>query len=81
MPYAITHSYDHQREAGLASGAIKRRAAISAYANVLPLIRYLRSKKLSFRRIARRLNDNDLRTRTGAKWTAMQCWRVLQRGS
>jgi hypothetical protein len=81
MPYAITHNFDHQREAGLASGAIKRRAAIKAYSPVYPLLRYLRTKKLSFRQIAARLNANGLLTRTGAKWTAMQCWRVLQRGS
>jgi hypothetical protein len=73
-----------QRRATLAkattvSAAAKRRAAVQAYARLLPLISRLSLRGLSFGQIAAQLNAQGHRTRTGKRWHAAQVWRVLDR--
>jgi hypothetical protein len=66
-------------KATAASGVARRRAAVDAYAKLLPLIRRLRAGGLSFARIAARLNEPGHTTRDGRAWNPMLIWRVLDR--
>jgi hypothetical protein len=66
-------------KATAASGVDRPKAAVEAYAKLLPLIRRLRDKGLSFARIAARLNELGHATREGQRWNPMLVWRVLDR--
>ena len=68
-----------QRKAAVASGAARRKAAVDAYAGLLPLIARLRAGGLSLGQIAARLNADGHTTRQGKRWHAAQVWRVLDR--
>jgi DNA invertase Pin-like site-specific DNA recombinase len=54
-----------------------RKARQSAYEDLLPSIKDLKSKGLSLRAIANRLNVDGQLTRNGRKWNAVQVGRVL----
>jgi DNA invertase Pin-like site-specific DNA recombinase len=61
-------------------GAARNRAmASTAYALMLPLVKQLRSEKLSYEAIAQRLNEGGHSTRQGFAWTKVQVRRVLSR--
>jgi hypothetical protein len=68
------------RRASAASAAAKKREAVDAYKTVLPLIRELRQRGLSYARIATELTALGHTTRTGCTWRAAQVWNVLARG-
>jgi hypothetical protein len=61
------------------SGRARRRQAIDAYRQLVPLIRKWRGQGLSFAAVAARLNQLGHTTRTGAVWVAQQVWRVIDR--
>jgi hypothetical protein len=68
-----------QRKATAASGAARRKKAQEAYRKLLPLIRRLRTKGLSFGKIPAQLNAAGHTTRQGKRWHPMQVWKVLDR--
>jgi hypothetical protein len=70
-----------QSLAGAASARVRRQAAVAAYRELLPLIRRLRSRGLSFGAVAARLNQLGHRTRNGKPWRAMQVHRVVARAA
>jgi DNA invertase Pin-like site-specific DNA recombinase len=57
------------------------RKAVEAYADLLPYVTSLRSKGLSLRAIAGRLNEEGHATRSDSFWTAVQVMRVLRRAA
>ncbi len=63
-----------------ASSKARRKAAIDAYADLLPLMVQLRGEELSLAKIAERLNAEGHMTRRGKLWHAMQVKNVLDRG-
>ena len=69
------------KRAAAASGAARRKAAVDAYAGLLPLIARLRAGGLSFGQVAARLNELGHATRAGGRWHAAQVWRVLDRAA
>lgn len=62
-----------------AAAAARRREAVEAYKGLLPLVRRLRSRGLSFARIAGVLNERGCRTRQGRLFHAAQVRLVLVR--
>jgi hypothetical protein len=52
---------------------------MEAYRQVLPLIRRLRARGMSFGAIAARLNQLGHVTRTGTPWSSMTVWRIMDR--
>jgi DNA invertase Pin-like site-specific DNA recombinase len=61
------------------AAVVRRKAAIEAYADLLPLMRQLRDEGLSFDRIADRLNEEGHTTRQGKHWHRSQVKVVLDR--
>ena len=58
-----------------------RTKAIAEYADVLPIIRSMRAQETSLRGIAEALNRDGYTTRTGARWSAVQVLRVIDRAA
>jgi DNA invertase Pin-like site-specific DNA recombinase len=70
------------RARGIARSLAKRMAlAITEYADVLPLMRELRTEGLSLHAIAERLNADGQSTRRQKSWSATQVKRVLDRAA
>ncbi len=61
------------------SAAARKDAAVSAFADLVPLMRCLRAEGLSLHAIAERLNADGQSTRRGSAWSATQVKRVLDR--
>jgi DNA invertase Pin-like site-specific DNA recombinase len=63
------------------SAQSRAKAAVEAYADLLPTVRELRAKGLSLQGIADELNDQGHTTRRGKPWNAVQVARILERAS
>ncbi len=61
------------------SAAARKAAALSAFADLVPLMRQLRTEGLSLHAIAERLNADGQSTRRQKPWSATQVKRVLDR--
>jgi hypothetical protein len=70
-----------RRRGQLNSAMAGRRAAVDAYADLLPTITELRRAGHSLSAIAIHLNEQGHETRTGAAWTSVQVHRVLRRAT
>ena len=71
---------DAGRMAGVrASVESRARAAVDAYADLLPMMKELRADGLSLRAIAERLTADGFTTRRGLPWNCMQVKLVLDR--
>jgi DNA invertase Pin-like site-specific DNA recombinase len=68
-----------QRRAVAASAESRRRAAVDAYSDLLPLIKRLRAEGLSLSAIAARLNAAGHQTRGGKAFHAQQVKNILDR--
>lgn len=62
-----------------AAAAVRSKAAVEAYADLVPTIKELRDSGKSLRQIAEALNAEGHSTRTGKEWNAVQVSRVLER--
>lgn len=62
-------------------GESTQRAAVEAYADLLPVVTELRNAGASLQAIAQHLNDEGHETRTGAQWTPTQVHRLLKRAA
>ncbi len=70
------------RQKGATLGAeATRKAAVDAYADLMPVVSELRNAGESLQAIAQRLNDDGHETRTGAQWTPTQVHRLLKRAA
>jgi DNA invertase Pin-like site-specific DNA recombinase len=67
------------KNAAKRAGEASRRNADDAYADLQETLIEMRRSGLSFRAIARQLNDQGERTRQGCLWNAMQVRRVISR--
>jgi DNA invertase Pin-like site-specific DNA recombinase len=63
------------------SAAARKAAAVSAFADLVPLMRQLRTEGLSLHAIAERLNADGQSTRRQKTWSATQVKRVLDRAA
>lgn len=71
---------DEARKTGAkAAGAAVTAKANEAYADLIPVMRQMRSKGLTQQAIADELNQQGHTTRTGKKWNQVQVKRVLER--
>jgi DNA invertase Pin-like site-specific DNA recombinase len=70
-----------QKRAVEAARISKRKAAIEAYVDLLPLIRGLRTEGLSFGKIAERLNAEGHTTRQGKPFHAAQVRNIIDRSA
>jgi Recombinase len=68
-----------QARATAASAAAKRAAALAATKKVLPVIRRLRARGLSYGKIAAELNGRGHTTRAGGGWYAALVYKILRR--
>jgi DNA invertase Pin-like site-specific DNA recombinase len=66
-------------EASQKGGAVLRDRARKAYKETAYTIKLQRSAGLSYNKIAKGLNEEGLKTRTGRPFTAMTVWRIDQR--
>lgn len=72
-PENLTH------DAQAKGAAENRNRAMAAYAVLLPRVERMRTEGLSYGAIANRLNADNVETRNGSPWSAMQVKRVLDR--
>ena len=63
------------------SAAVRKAAAVSAFADLVPFMTELRTEGLSLHAIAERLNADGQSTRRGSTWSATQVKRVLDRAA
>jgi hypothetical protein len=70
---------DARHRAIRAASAARHKAALKAYAELVPLLRHLRDEGLSYGQIANHLNEQGVRTRYGARWLPITVWKVLAR--
>jgi DNA invertase Pin-like site-specific DNA recombinase len=59
--------------------AANKSKAVADYGMIAPTVKMLRESGMSFGKIADRLNDQNIATRKGSKWSAMQVKRVVDR--
>jgi len=63
------------------SAAVRKAAAVAAFADLVPFMLELRIEGLSLHAIAERLNTDGQSTRRGSAWSATQVKRVLDRAT
>lgn len=65
----------------LVSAEVRSKAALEAYADLLPKMQALKTDGLSLQAIAGKLNEEGYTTRRGRPWNPVQVGRVLERAS
>ena len=63
------------------SALVRSKAAVEAYADLLPAMQELRAKEMTLQAIADEMNTQGHTTRRGKPWNAVQVSRVLERAS
>jgi DNA invertase Pin-like site-specific DNA recombinase len=81
LPQCRNLTEDGRRKGLDRSAAVRKAAAVSAFADLVPFMTELRAEGLSLHAIAERLNADGQSTRCGSTWSATQVKRVLDRAA